>query len=364
MSQSPGADVKAPSSRRRQLLTRLASIAVLGSMATIVTAAGCTPSDPRIESQTGVIPNGSAAGTRRVPSTSASSSSATPAVVLSAVTGEQALADLAEVILTGPYRAQLPGAQGRTLTAIRDAHREHAADLRSTQPTRRSAVPPALSQVPVPAGFAKLSLGSSLQMLGGAEQRQAGRLRRAGQGAVGLQALLWASLALAADGYADALGPRSSLPVARSQAQHAAMPTMTDIAAMQAMVAQLHALIYGYQVALGQLSESSPAGRQALADLAARRRVRDQLVKILLARSASVPAAAAAYVPSINPTTAARSAALISRMETRSEPFCGLWLASAAGNDDRRAALDALADTVATARSWGAPVGAWPGWVD
>ena len=142
------------------------------------------------------------------------------------------------------------------------------------------------------------------------------------------------------------------------------MAALSDVEALQAVVRQLHALVFGYQLALGRLPASTSDGRRALASLEDHRRLRNRLEQELIRRSANVPAAAPAYVPPVRPTTAARSAALIQRMETALRPFCGLWLASATKPGDRRRALDTLAETDATARSWGAALTAWPGWQD
>jgi hypothetical protein len=49
-------------------------------------------------------------------------------------------------------------------------------------------------------------------------------------------------------------------------------------------------------------------------------------------------------------------------MQTALQPFCGLWLAAALSQADRQQALGALGSAVKTARSWGAPLDAWPGW--
>jgi len=49
-------------------------------------------------------------------------------------------------------------------------------------------------------------------------------------------------------------------------------------------------------------------------------------------------------------------------MHTALQPFCGLWLAAAEGHAERTQALSALGSEVEIARSWGAPLGAWPGW--
>jgi hypothetical protein len=97
-------------------------------------------------------------------------------------------------------------------------------------------------------------------------------------------------------------------------------------------------------------------------ELLAERIFRDRLIAWLRKRSAEVPAAEPAYVPSVVPRNAATSGRLIMRMQTALQPFCGLWLAAALSQADRQQALGALGSAVKTARSWGAPLDAWPGW--
>ncbi|HEY9468020.1 MAG TPA: DUF4439 domain-containing protein, partial [Propionibacteriaceae bacterium] len=75
-----------------------------------------------------------------------------------------------------------------------------------------------------------------------------------------------------------------------------------------------------------------------------------------------VPAAEPAYVPSVVPRNQATAGKLIMQMQTALQPFCGLWLVAAASRADRQQAFTALAAAVKTARSWGAPLSAWPGW--
>lgn len=207
-------------------------------------------------------------------------------------------------------------------------------------------------------------MAASLRGLAAQERRQSARLARSAVDAVGYGALLLASMSVAADAYADAVSGGSGSINAPSTGPHTAMPSLSDLAALQSVVRQLHAVIYGYQLALGRLSAFTPKGRRALRTLAARRRLRDRLVESLVSRGAVVPAAAGAYVPPVQPTSAGRSATLIRRIEVAFQPYCGVWLASAARVEDRRLALATLAGTVAEARSWGAATGPWPGWRD
>ena len=62
------------------------------------------------------------------------------------------------------------------------------------------------------------------------------------------------------------------------------------------------------------------------------------------------------------PRNQATAEKLIMQMQTALQAFCGLWLAAAASRADRQQALSALSGAVKTARSWGAPLAAWPGW--
>jgi hypothetical protein len=89
---------------------------------------------------------------------------------------------------------------------------------------------------------------------------------------------------------------------------------------------------------------------------------RDRLIAWLRKRSAEVPAAEPAYVPSVIPRNPATAGKLIMQMQTALQPFCGLWLAAASSQADREQALTALSAAMKTARSWGAPLTAWPGW--
>ncbi len=351
MSQSErrGGDLSLALSRRR-----LFSVAA-GLGATALT--GCTPSDPRITSD-----SSSASSPSSLPGSPASPTPAPPPARSSAwASREQELADLAAAILTGPRRADLSSGQRKLVAAVRDAHLQHVAALSSPQPTSRP-VSPLPSATPSRAEVARRSLAQSLSLLARNEQRQASRADGAAIDATGFDALLWGSLSVAATSYAAALTAKGQVPTAVTAREHRPMAAMSDVEALQAMVRQLHALVFGYQLALGRLPASGSNGRRALASLGDRRRLRDRLEQELIRRSANVPAAAPAYVPSVKPTTAGRAATLIRQMETALRPFCGLWLASATKIDDRRWALDTLAETDATARSWGASLTAWPGW--
>jgi hypothetical protein len=124
----------------------------------------------------------------------------------------------------------------------------------------------------------------------------------------------------------------------------------------------LHAIVYGYQLAIGKFKVLSKQRPKAERELLAYRVFRDALIAWLKRHSVDVPAAEPAYVPSIVPRDAATAGTLITRMLTALQPFCGLWLAASTTPSDRQQALTALTKAERTARSWGAPLAAWPGW--
>ena len=136
---------------------------------------------------------------------------------------------------------------------------------------------------------------------------------------------------------------------------------LSDTRATQELVRQLHAVIYGYQLAIGSLPVGSKAHNRAVRELEQHRIIRDRQIGWLIRRSAEVPAAEAAYVPSVNPTKA-RSAGEVDHEDAgRLQPFCGLLIA-AADDHDRQRAFDLLATTIVRSHSWGAPLDAWPGY--
>jgi len=104
--------------------------------------------------------------------------------------------------------------------------------------------------------------------------------------------------------------------------------------------------------------------RRALAALELHRQQRDDLIAWLTNRSHDVPAAEAAYVPTVVPTSSSTARRLIRRMETALMPFCGIWLAAAGSGPERARALRALRTTARTAGEWGAGLQAWPGYAD
>ena len=332
----------------RRALLRAAALA--GLAATV----GCTVSDPRIEG------SGSATSATGAPSgkegpTAAPTPTASPTMPGSseAARAEDAVAALAAALLAS--KAALTSPQRRVVTAVRDAHRLHAAVLRTPDPTARTA--DGATAAPSPARPTKVSLDALIA----AEKSLAGRHAKLVPSARGLTALLFGSLSVAAASYGAAVGVKGTVPISPTPADPALPEVLDDVAGLQAVVAQLHAMIYGYQVAIGRLPLGESRDR-ALAGLAERRALRDRLTTVLLARKASVPAAEPAYVPSVRVRNAATAGQLIAKLETAFVPFTGQWLASAAQPADQQLAWASMRRAASLARTWGGPISSWPGW--
>jgi hypothetical protein len=345
------------SARARRLDRRQALVALLGIPLAVT---GCTSGD-RLSgnSPASRSPGSTPTGRSALPTGSTSPSPLDPRTG-QAATREQALADRAGAILHGRARTQLNGAQRAALSAIRNAHLAHVAALRSPEPTSRPTPTAAATQRSNPS-LERLSLAAALPALIKAERAAATAARRAALGAHGFDALLYGSLSIAASRYAAALASKDPVPFAKPIPPRG-LPALSDVQAVQDVVAQLHALIYGYQLAIGKLPVLSKRHQRAVAELLQQRILRDRLIAILTRRGAAVPAAEPAYVPAVrvhDPASAARSIRL---MRSALLPYCGLFLAAAASPADRSFAFDTLNDAAEIAGAWGAALTTWPGW--
>ena len=311
--------------------------------------AGCSSGDPDVDTPasapSSVSESSPAVGPAPTPDPTASQSD--PSAMAAA--SEQALGAFAAAILIGPQRKQLSKARRNLLTFLRTAHSAHAQAIANPLP----------SQAPVSLGGR--SLNGALSMLARRETAAASRYRRTALQAAGSDALLWGSLSVASDTFASAIGAANP-PRARPIADQKPVEILSDVAAVQELVRQLHALVYGYQLAIGKMKVLSRQRSTAEQELLNQRIFRDRLIAWLRRRSVDVPAAEAAYVPSVVPRNTATAGKLIMQMQTALQPFCGLWLAAAGSQADRRQALSALAAAGNAARSWGAPLTGWPGW--
>jgi len=335
---------------RRRLLATGGAWSALGA----ASLAGCTVSDPALDSPS------TAATTPAIGPTTATPP-ITPSAAAPGYPGparrEQDLAELARAVRR---RTGWSGDQTTLLDLLVAAHTDHARVLASTDPAARST-----GTTRVPAAVPSLdglTNDEALRRLATAETALATVHRGAARTATGLDALLWGSLAVAAEGFA--LVDDADPPSAVGLRSHRPAVILSDVAATQQMVRQLHAIIWGYQLATGKLPVTSNARLRALAGLLQHRILRDRLITWLRSHEAEVPVAEAAYAPATNPTDAGSAGALIRTMETALLPFCGLWLAAAGSTPDRDLALKTLGSTARTGRSWGGGVRGWPGWSD
>jgi Domain of unknown function (DUF4439) len=307
--------------------------------------AGCTLSNPTIQ------------GSGGTPTAVATSASPTPlptptptptiAGARQAATLELELAGLARAIVTGPRRAGLSGGQRALLNFLVRAHRSHAAAFDADAP------------IPRPPKIDNLALPQSLIRLARNETAAATRHQASALAARGRNAVRFGGAAIAATLYARAITGGHSVPLANPTTP-TEIPLQTDVEAVQSLVGQLHAVVYGYQLAIGQLKVLSDRHDQAVAELLVIRVRRERLISWLLRRSAKVPVPEPAYRPSVEPRNPATSAKLIRSMLVALQPYCAIWLA-AAGNADRESAFTTFATVADLARGWDAPLPIWPG---
>lgn len=326
---------------RRQLLAAGLALAV----------SGCTLSDPAVRGQ-GPVKSAPSPALTPMPTPTAPA----PASV------ELRLAALAATVQASPGRPTASSAA--VLELVHRSHLERAAALTAPDPAARPTQnPSAPSPSPSPSASPTPSRGEAVRSLVAAERRAASDHRRAALAADGLTALLLGSMSVASGRFVVAV-TAGHPPAAAPLQAHRPTALVADTDAVAALVSSLHALVYGYQLALGRLPVGSGAHDRAAAGLQQRRALLHRLSDVLVEAGAKVPAASPAYQPSPEPTDARTAGLLIRRMETALVPFCGLWLAAAARPADRTLALDTLAATTATAESWGAPLLAWPGYRD
>lgn len=315
-----------------------------------VALSGCTATD-RADNQ----PRTDTSGTGGPPA----SSSATPTArrnprIIHGIVLEQELAELAGADVTGNQHTQLSKDQLALLAAVRAGHLDHVGALNSPEATNEPVSAPPASPQP-----GTLPVDQTLASLIKRERAAARSHAKTARASSGFPALLWASMSVAASSYASALSNESAVRIASSK-RHP-LPAVSADQAVAELVAQLHALVYGYQLAIGRLPVLGKRRVRAVAELLRVRILRERLISILTKHSVKVPVPMSAYVPSVRVHDAASAGKLIAHMQSALLPFCGLFVAAAKG-DSRKLAFDTLDATARTARSWGAPLSAWPGW--
>ncbi|HHV22690.1 MAG TPA: DUF4439 domain-containing protein, partial [Propionibacterium sp.] len=187
-----------------------------------------------------------------------------------------------------------PG-QRATVGWLATGHSLHASALEHPNPAHRSTTPPP----PVPGGTPRPRPPVSESLTGSTREEALDQLRNRLQRALedyrratgetrGSTALVWGSLAAYARSAQTALVRDAARPEPPDIPARELAP-WSDAEAEQQALRQIHALIYGYQVAIARLSgEENRAARDALVQ---RRTQRDRLAATLRERGQAAPAA-------------------------------------------------------------------------
>ncbi len=277
---------------------------------------------------------------------------------------EVALAALAAQAHTGAERLRLGPGQAAAAGWMATAHDAHATALLDPHPARRATTAPTTGPSPrprpTPSGtLAATTRDQAIDQLRDRLERALSDYRRAALGDQGPTALVWGSLAAYARSAQAALTrdePRPRPPVVEVRE----LEPWSDAEAEQQALRQVHALVYGYQVAIPWFPRAE--GQTAYGVLVQRRDLRDRLAKALRTRGQAAPAAEPAYALPHQPTDRATAAELLWRMESAYAPFAGAWLAAATDADARREALESLEQSAVLGVEWGGPLSVWPGW--
>lgn len=282
-----------------------------------------------------------------------------------ALTSEADLAALTRQYAT-VASLRLSPAMAATTQSMADSHEAHLKTLVLPRPETRpnpAATPaPGENPRPMPASAARLPTGdraAAVRTLTDRYARAASDYRQNALGSNGSVALLWGSLAA----YAQAASVALTVDVARPPVpEQANRPVViwSDTEALQQVLRQVHALIYGYQCALAPLRRPD---LQPVADLLQRRRdLRMKLSSMLRDLGLAVPAAEPVYALPVRPVDRRSVAELIWQMESAFATFVGPWLASATKDPSRNMALDALVECSRISLQWEGPLPVWPGW--
>ncbi|NNG18732.1 DUF4439 domain-containing protein [Naumannella sp. ID2617S] len=327
-------------------------LAVAGG--SLLALTGCMVSDPRVVGGPSTPP----------PQPSPSPLPTIPGQQL-AIGSESELAALCGQLNQSAAALGLPAGQGTIAGWLAAGHKAHLIALVGVRPNERPTAVPTpdarWSPRPMPTPSLRLpgdraqAVRTITDLLG----RCVGPYRESALASSGTTALLWGSLTAYAIGAGIALPGDPGRPAPPSTPNHPLAP-MTEVEAPQQLLRQVHALVYGYQVAIASLPR--PEAQRATELLGARRTLRGDLTALIRGRGQTAPAAEAAYALSVQPRDAATARELLSRMELAFAPFAGAWVAAATDPDSRRKAQQVLEESVRVSLGWGAPLPIWPGW--
>lgn len=339
---------------------------LIGAAAATLALSGCSDRESTVSSPS----SASGASTPHSGGTGAAHTTSPPGTAHGAAT-EAELADFAAAVLH-QLGTKLHTADKRLLTLLVSAHRTHAEVLQRSDPTRIGRHGHRLATAS-PSGTASPGhIGShpdkALTKLRSLERSAAHHHRARALKPSGPDdhhkslTLLWGSLSVAATSYAATLGgghARKPREAAKNR-KRVRMPEHDE--AIQHLVSQTDAVIFGFQTALGHLSQKS--AKRARHRLARYRRLRDTAGIWLTDHKVDVPQQEPAYRLPVHPKSSSTASALISTVELRMLPYFGQWLATSPTAGGRTKALHALDHAVSSAESWSAAdrVLVWPGW--
>lgn len=322
---------------------------------TAVSLTGCQVNDPRILGGPTAAP----------PAPAPTPAPASPGLRVS-LAHEAELAALSDQLVRASGTLGLPAAQRAVAGWMAQAFEMHVVALLARRPELRPTVPPTpepgwapeprpTPTIALPAGNRDQALRTLLAQLADAGTDH----RRNALSTTGSATLLWGSLAAYTDAAAAAMNANTARPEPPTVPLHAMTPA-SDMEATQQTLRQVHALIYGYQVALPWFR--GPEFQSTYDTLVQRRDLRDRLTNTLREAAMIAPAAEAAYALPVIPRDRATAAELLWRMETAFAPFAGAWLAAATDGGTRERALQALTEATVLGVRWGGPLVVWPGW--
>ena len=235
------------------------------------------------------------------------------------------------------------------LAAVRAGHLDHANALRGADGTSQPAAAPRPGTAPV---------DEALAVLVRRERAAARSHAKAALDSSGSAALLWASMSTAHERLRVGTGQDEAVPIASPKRRR--LPALSADQAVAELVAQLHALVYGYQLAIGRLPILGKRHARAVADLLRVRILRETLISILTRRSITVPVPQSAYVPSLPVSDGQRSEAHRAHAVSAAAVLRAL-----PGRRDRQRQAAGVRYPRRHGQDCsllGASIGAWPGW--
>ena len=297
---------------------------------------------------------------------------------------ESSLAEFAYWTAT-VFEDDLSAADARLLSALQVTHRQHAAvlsaedvfavpgPLPSDSPTGSSSSTPSPSPSPstlqppieigddLDAAFANLASLESTVAEG--HQRLAvnplpNQDHQLEEDQLRKLVLLWGSLAAAASGYAAACKRRVDPGKRVHGAERVAAVWPGPVEALQHVLQQTYAMIFGYQTAIAAMLGKD--AERARSRLSALRNLRDELSGRLADGDHQVPSPHPAYQLPVQPTNGSKARKLLGRMEAGYLPHLGQWLGTE--TDDRTDPIESLIMTSESAGLWSPAIQVWPGW--